>query len=335
MQTSKEVILQKGENFVNTCFVTKWGGGKYCSKPTLLVLRYLPEPVLQIIYRGFISYVTFKGRHATSQKINRLVANYDIQHIPLFTQIEIETVNRCNGSCSFCPVNVHEKQRPYAKMSETLFQKIIDELGDLDYSGRLALFSNNEPYLDDRMVSFIQYAREKVPHAYLHLFTNGSVLTLEKFLGSMKYLDRMVIDNYNDDKALNSKVQIIEEYCRTHPKTWSGDVIISMRLQNEILTSRGGQAPNKTKTKGVSAKCMLPFDQLIIRPDGKISLCCNDALGKYTLGDVTTQSLADIWDSKSYHSIREEMQVHGRKYLDLCKNCDTLHLWEKSKEGKW
>ena len=220
-------------------------------------------------------------------------------------------------------------------MSETLFQKIIDELGDLDYSGRLALFSNNEPYLDDRMVSFIQYAREKVPHAYLHLFTNGSVLTLEKFLGSMKYLDRMVIDNYNDDKALNSKVQIIEEYCRTHPKTWSGDVIISMRLQNEILTSRGGQAPNKTKTKGVSAKCMLPFDQLIIRPDGKISLCCNDALGKYTLGDVTTQSLADIWDSKSYHSIREEMQVHGRKYLDLCKNCDTLHLWEKSKEGKW
>ena len=42
-------------------------------------------------------------------------------------EIEIETVNRCNGKCSFCPVNANEPQREYAKMSTELFYKIIQE----------------------------------------------------------------------------------------------------------------------------------------------------------------------------------------------------------------
>lgn len=62
---------------------------------------------------------------------------------------------------------------------------------------------------------------------------------------------------------------------------------------------------------------------LIIRPDGKISLCCNDALGKYTLGDVNNQSIDEIWNSEEYQKIRNEMLYNGRKNLLLCKNCDT------------
>ena len=78
-------------------------------------------------------------------------------------------------------------------------------------------------------------------------------------------------------------------------------VVISMRLQNQVLTSRGGQAPNKKDiAKSVNAKCVLPFQQLNIRPDGKISLCCNDALGKITLGDCNKQTIEEIWYSSEY-----------------------------------
>lgn len=42
---------------------------------------------------------------------------------PLFAQIEIETYNRCNGVCEFCPVSVVNEIRPECFMSDELFKK--------------------------------------------------------------------------------------------------------------------------------------------------------------------------------------------------------------------
>jgi len=42
--------------------------------------------------------------------------------------VSIETVNRCNSTCSFCPANRTSESRPYQKMTEELFKKIIADL---------------------------------------------------------------------------------------------------------------------------------------------------------------------------------------------------------------
>ncbi len=55
-------------------------------------------------------------------------------------------------------------------MLEELFNDLINQLANLKYSGRLALFSNNESFLDNRIVEFIKYARKSLPHAYLYLY---------------------------------------------------------------------------------------------------------------------------------------------------------------------
>ena len=41
--------------------------------------------------------------------------------------IEIETVNRCNNTCSFCPVNRNNDTRPYQKMTDEFFYSLIVE----------------------------------------------------------------------------------------------------------------------------------------------------------------------------------------------------------------
>lgn len=51
-------------------------------------------------------------------------------------------------------------------MSENLFKKIIDELHELNYSKSLALFDNNEPFLDERIVEFQKYVRKSLPDAF-------------------------------------------------------------------------------------------------------------------------------------------------------------------------
>lgn len=254
--------------------------------------------------------------------VENAIFRYDLNDMPVFEEIEIETLNRCNGTCDFCPVNANEPQRVYHKMTKELFQKIIQDLVEVNYRGKISLFSNNEPFLDERIIEFHKYAKSKLPKAHFSLYTNGSLLDKEKFMTIISYLDELHIDNYNDDRNVNPGLKEVYEYLNDNPDL-KRKVTFHLRLQHEILTSRGGQAPNKKNSKALRTKCLLPYRMMVIRPDGKVSLCCNDALGKYTLGDAANNSIIAIWNSEEYRKIRSSMRKNGRKKLMLCSSCDT------------
>ena len=238
-------------------------------------------------------------------------------------KIEIETINRCNGKCSFCPVNVNEPQRPYAKMTKELFFKIIDELKDMGYKGKISLFSNNEPFLDERIIEFHKYAKKKLKKAWFVLYTNGSLLTLDKLKQIVQYCDKIVIDNYSDTGEVNDGLYEVKRFIESNIGLRK-KVYFDMRKQNEILTSRGGTAPNKREGDRIDCKCVLPFQQLVIRPTGEVSLCCNDALGKMTLGNCKEQTIKEIWFGQPYREVRTIMFEKGRLGIPLCSKCDTL-----------
>lgn len=243
----------------------------------------------------------------------------------LFNHIEVETVNRCNGTCSFCPVNKMEDPREEKTMSRELFEKIVQQLADIHYHGRFTTFSNNEPLLDDRIIEFNQYAREKLPEARLHLFTNGTLMTLDKFVALTEVLDELVIDNYQQELKLIRPCEEIRNYCEKHPELIK-KVTIVLRKPHEILTSRGGTAPNRKEVPDYGDdRCVFPFKQMIVRPDGKVSLCCNDALGKYTLGDLNKESLLEVWYGPKFEMVRKCL-YEGRKKWGNCKYCDTFSV---------
>lgn len=241
--------------------------------------------------------------------------------VPLFSSVEIETINRCNGECPFCPVNRYTDPRTMKKMDEQLYKKIINELEEIDYSGRLALHSNNEPFLDDRIIKFAKYAREHVPKAYIYMYTNGTLMTLEKFIDIIPFLDRMVIDNYDDDLELHENARAIQDFCR---KNYILDkkTEIHVRKVHEILNTRGGLSPNNNNNT-LKMSCVLPFKQMIIRPDGKTSLCCNDPYGTNTMADLNRMTLKEAWYSERYELVRKSLRK-GRKYINRCRYCDTL-----------
>ena len=249
----------------------------------------------------------------------------------LFSWIEIETINRCNSTCSFCPVNRWDERRSFAAMPKTLFSKIIDDLGSLSYSGKLALHSNNEPLLDETLVDRVREARTKCPDAFIFMYTNGTLLNTDLAWQLIKAgIDLIRITNYSDQLKLNKNLQTLVENFKSPPYAHHASKIrIVLRKLNEVLSNRGGAAPNKlprldqTYQYYHSSSCRYPFDQLVIRPDGKVSLCGNDAYGQVTLGDVALHSLTEIWYGEEYRRLRTELATNGRKNLPVCNTCDV------------
>jgi len=65
--------------------------------------------------------------------------------------VEVETSRRCNRSCAWCPNGEHTVRRRQELMDWTLFRRIVDELGALDYGGWLAFHNYNEPLANPRL----------------------------------------------------------------------------------------------------------------------------------------------------------------------------------------
>ena len=161
---------------------------RYINKTTPSIGQYLRQLQFQI------KCLLYKSKNK-----NFILNKMKEKTFPLFGMIEIETINRCNGVCSFCPVNRANDSRPYKLMPDEMFYSIIRQLHDLNYTGQIDLFSNNEPLLDKRILKFCSHTREELPKAFLVLYTNGTLLTVETFIGLMKSLDSLIIDNYVDD----------------------------------------------------------------------------------------------------------------------------------------
>ncbi len=244
--------------------------------------------------------------------------------IALFNKIEIETINRCNNICSFCPVNALKDKRVPQQMTMELFESIIMQLVSLNYKGTINLFSNNEPLLDSLLLDRLKFAHDKLPNAYIFIYSNGLLMTPEKLMELLPYVDFLHINNYNTKPLLLSGHLALQQVLIANHVP-EEKVEIHLRNKNECLSSRAGNSPNRASIAELSSPCILPFSQMVIRPNGQVSFCCNDAYGEYTMGDVSHESLSDIWYGKYFNKSRELM-LKGRSCQLPCKNCDMLFM---------
>lgn len=248
---------------------------------------------------------------------------HSMDNIPLPCLVSIETINRCNSTCGFCPVNRNADKRPFAKMSEELFRSIIGQLKDWNYDGWLNLYVNNEPLIDKRIEERYEFAKKELPKAKMLLYTNGTLMTWKRFQRLAAVIDKMIINNYTNRLKLHRNIEDIYKKAKKDPYFNSKDITIQIRYINEILTNRAGEAPNKKEPiRKFHRECIMPFTDITIYPDGTFGLCCNDALEKTSLGVFSEKnSIPDIWRSDNYQSLRQLIGKDREKY-SFCSGCD-------------
>lgn len=83
----------------------------------------------------------------------------------------------------------------------------------------------------------------------------------------------------------------------------------------------GGQVDIGEKQEVNKKGCEMLMNQMVILPNGDVSVCCNDLNSEGVVGNILNESLYDVY--KGQERLRYVQLLHeGRKdELDLCKNC--------------
>lgn len=241
--------------------------------------------------------------------------------LAVFTTVSIETTTVCNLKCSYCPHST-DAAKPPAYMPDEMFFRIIDSLYDYapSYSGTIAPSMYGEPLLDKRIETFIRYAKERLPHSRIELFTNGDFLTTERFFS----LREAGVDHYNISQHTPTRPQTLSDTLSAVKRELAEELpitIIKMLESNKF--NRGGLIEVEGLPPELCVRqsyCMAAYQNISFDYKGDAILCCNDYQAKHAFGNIASQSVREIWEDRHYRRARNMLMI-GFLPFPICRVC--------------
>jgi radical SAM protein with 4Fe4S-binding SPASM domain len=240
-------------------------------------------------------------------------------HLNTIKAIEIEINSNCNRSCSYCP-NATQERIEQGDIHKDLFLKIIFELKQNQYKGRISFSFYNEPLLSKNIEYFATEVKKHLPSTTLLLYTNGTLLNKEKFLLLLKAgVDTFVVTKHEQDFKTSylfdlSKEEIPSELYKKHIKF--------QHYSDLALTNRGGLVDlNYSQQTTINLPCFIPLNMITITNKGTVIPCFEDYHQKNTMGDLNLTSLSEVWNSEKYIRFRKKLALGIRKEFPVCSSC--------------
>ncbi len=93
--------------------------------------------------------------------------------------------------------------------------------------------------------------------------------------------------------------------------------------------SRYAQQPDGTYRikNGFGDHCWKMWHSCVITWDGLVVPCCFDKDAHHRLGDLQTDSFADLWRGPAYQNFRQTL-LRSRSEIEMCRNCtEGTQVW--------
>jgi molybdenum cofactor biosynthesis enzyme MoaA len=264
--------------------------------------------------------------------------------VSLPDHVQIQTITGCNAGCIFCPNGKTRRNIPRGRrMDWDLYRSIVDQSVALGIR-RYSIYLMNEPMLDHELPKRVEYVSTRITKPqYVKVTSHGGLLTermarglLDSGLNKLKisvqslnpktYRDIMGLELSktlgNLDRLLALKQQggyklprleiVMVDSVQTHNEIpdirryWQERDI---KLYIEPVENRADQqnirdsAVGARKLKAFSW-CRRLMEQIYILYDGRMLQCCADWEQRSVMGDLTRESLADIWHGERYSDYR-------------------------------
>jgi radical SAM protein with 4Fe4S-binding SPASM domain len=278
------------------------------------------------------------------------------------THLKLELTNYCNLACPMCP---HPSmQREVGYMRPELFRKIIDDaapelefaylhhLGESLFHARLGELirygrsrgaamglSTNATFLDEKKgrmllesgLDFLVLSVDgATPDSYERLRLGASfvrtVNNVRAFLALRRSLPQhtavavqMIVTPGNADERarfladwepyLDDDAHVMFKEARD----WAGQVPL-------VQLGVPARAP------ATSAPCKMPWTELTVLWDGAVVPCANVFERQHLLGDLSHQSLDEIWNGSSLTSLRTAHLHDALSAVPVCATCERHPL---------
>lgn len=238
--------------------------------------------------------------------------------------VEIEVNHHCNKSCSYCPNSVADRKNT-GEMSEELFLKIIKDLVAMDYRGSISYEFYNEPMLAKKIMWFVATTRKYLPHSMIDFYSNGTLLSREKLLE----LNDLGVTRFIITKHENVKNYIFDEvYREIGPEI--KDKIVYKHFTELRLSNRGGTVKAGPEAIPALTPCYIPSFLSVITVTGNVLPCFEDFHEEQIMGNITEQSMEEIWQSDNFTKFRLQLKRGQRHLHSPCKNCNRLQVVYKA-----
>ena len=273
--------------------------------------------------------------------------------------VSLETCTSCNHRCPFCPVSVDPRDKEV--MSQELFVSLVDQVIAAGGGNVVVFLSNyNEPTVDplfeercrvlfDRglPVSILTNAShfdpdraqrlEKLgrfryiginlptldPERYLKLHGTKDLARVLANVDAMRAStlaeETTIVVLGDEDEAHRRDVVAIRE--RFEPKGW--------QVKPFKIRSRPGSGtyvpapPPKKKLRGCDLMGSRPFEHLHVTATAKAVLCCQDYYENLTVGDLKTQTVAELLGGDTMARLRRWTYGVEEAPADfLCRHCE-------------
>lgn len=279
---------------------------------------------------------------------------YHVSPFPI--HLDIETTNVCNLECPFCPRTIQINDGTYSDigtMNMNLYKKIIDEGAE---NGLCSIKLNylGEPLLDKYIIERIKYAKEKGIIEVM-FNTNATALTeqmshkiLEAGIDSVFFsVDSIIPEEFNKMrpgadyhqvvKNIKNFIKIKDEGNYRHVQTRTSMVVMPTNAHEvEEYTSFWlpivgivgygewvvhSSSHGEVEDYNPDFVCSQPFQRMFIMYDGVCTPCCVDDGRGYVLGNVTKNTVKEVWHGDIYKKLRDAQTSGNYKDIDICKRC--------------
>ena len=283
--------------------------------------------------------------------------------VPVVDQIEL--TNRCPYSCKMCP-RTSSMDRALGNMSLGLFGEVIEQIAGhqpyvglhhfgesllheglpqaislADAAGVKTGLSCNPPSLHPALAQRI--LKSGIANLVLSLDSLDAA-TYRSIRGKVALFDR-ANDHVRELIKLrnegNFSTFISLQMIRMHVNAGEADRFLDycrevgvdrgvvIRLGRWDFEDEQMAELGEYTSPGYTAWCNRPWTSLVVLWDGRVVPCCHDYNGAVILGDLTKQSLAEIWQGEAARRFRAQNSQY-----ELCRRCAFSRYYRQNQRDQ-
>ena len=245
---------------------------------------------------------------------------------PVFSHIELSINGLCNRKCHFCPRNnpeIYESKNEYMELN--LWEKLVKELSERNYTGRLSFSGFSEPLIHRDIIKMASVKKRYLEQNILEMVTNGDLLTennAKELLNSG--MDKILISMYDGDHQIEMFEKLFKNIEASEERYILRKRYLSETEQYGLTFSNraGSVEAIESKELPLKKKCYYTHYRMMINHNGDVLLCPHDWQSKIIAGNIKDENIFDIWYGEKLSYVRERLAKADRDFAP-CNKCDV------------